>query len=75
MPTILIINGIKICIYFNDHGKAHIHAIKDDSEAKILIETAKCISANGFSERDVRKLEKFVKKHATLLLEKWEELQ
>lgn len=73
MPTILIINGIKFCIYFDDHGKAHVHALKGDNEAKILIKTDKCIAVSGFSERDIRKIETFVKKNAILLLEKWEE--
>ena len=37
MPTIEIINGIKINIYNGEHKPAHIHAIYNEFEALITI--------------------------------------
>ncbi len=38
MPTIEIINGIKINIYNGEHKPEHIHAIYNEFEALITIE-------------------------------------
>ena len=35
--------GIIIALYYNDHGRPHIHAITGDSECKIDIHTGKVI--------------------------------
>ena len=37
MPCLIKINGIKICVYSNDHVPPHIHAIYADYEALIAI--------------------------------------
>jgi hypothetical protein len=47
--------------------------IKNECEAKILIESGTCIEVNGFSKRDIVELEKLVKKNAKKLLKAWEE--
>ncbi len=38
MPTIEIIDGIKINIYSNEHSPPHFHAIYGEYEAMIRIE-------------------------------------
>lgn len=73
MPTVLTLDSIKFYIYFDDHGLPHVHAIKGDNEAKIEIESGECVAVSGFSKKDVKKLEKFVKKNKEEFLEKWEE--
>lgn len=37
MPCLAKINGIKICVYSNDHVPPHIHAIFGEHEALISI--------------------------------------
>jgi hypothetical protein len=73
MPTIMTINSVKFCVYFNDHGIAHCHVIKNEFEAKIIIETGVCVAVNGFSKRDVSTLCKIVKANAATLLQAWED--
>ena len=73
MPLVLLINSVKFYVYFNDHGVAHCHVVKDDCNAVILIETATCIEVNGFSKKDVNRLEKIVKDNSVKLLDAWEE--
>ena len=38
MPTIAIVDGILILLYFNDHMPAHFHAQGADFHARIRIE-------------------------------------
>ena len=73
MPLILQINSVKFYVYFNDHGVAHCHVVKDDCTAVILIKTATCIEVNGFSKKDVNRLEKIVKENTEILLDAWED--
>ena len=73
MPLVLLINSVKFYVYFNDHGVAHCHLVKDDCNAVILIENATCIEVNGFSKKDVNRLEKIVKDNSAKLLNAWEE--
>jgi len=39
MPTIAIVEGVRIMIYFKDHLPPHLHAIIGGSEAQISIVT------------------------------------
>jgi uncharacterized protein DUF4160 len=47
MPTIAIVEGILILLYFNDHTPAHFHAQGADFHARIRIEDGKVIEAEG----------------------------
>jgi len=37
MPTIAIVDGVKIQLFYNDHGPAHFHAIIGGEEVLIAI--------------------------------------
>ncbi len=37
MPTIAIIDGVKVLIYYNDHAPPHFHAMIAESEVQIAI--------------------------------------
>ena len=39
MPTIAVIDGVRIVIYLKDHLPPHLHAIYGDHEAQISIAT------------------------------------
>jgi hypothetical protein len=73
IPLVLQINTVKFYVYFNDHGVAHCHVVKDDSSAVILIKAGICVEVTGFSKKDVNRLEKIVLENAETLLDAWEE--
>ncbi len=58
-------------MYFNDHGPEHIHALKDNSEAKIDLDDCECYYARGFNAKTIKELEKFVRNNKKFLLETW----
>jgi hypothetical protein len=55
MPTIAVIDGITIAIYYNDHDPPHFHAMQ--AEHEILVEIARLVifagSAPAAMERSV----------------------
>ncbi|MCX6233152.1 MAG: DUF4160 domain-containing protein [Bacteroidetes bacterium] len=46
MPTIEIIDGIKINIYNGDHKPPHIHAVYNEFEVLIVIESNEIFAGN-----------------------------
>jgi len=73
MPKVLEFRNLVFRIYFNDHGRPHVHVISGNCEAKIEIETLKVISNKSFSKKDLTKaLEKIVE-YNDEFLEAWEE--
>lgn len=46
MPTIDIINGIKINIYNGEHRPPHIHAVYNEYEILVVIETGETYAGN-----------------------------
>jgi hypothetical protein len=44
MPTIAIVEGVRITIYLNDHLPPHLHAFFAGQEAKLSIVTGKVLS-------------------------------
>ncbi len=60
MPTVMIINGLAVRIYPNDHRPAHVHVIGDGCEAVFNLQGpggAPELRENfGFRRRDVDRL-------------------
>lgn len=54
MPTLEIIDGIKINIYNGDHRPPHIHAIYNEFEVLIIIEGSQ-IYAGDLPDRQLKK--------------------
>lgn len=44
MPTIAIVDGVRIMIYLNDHLPPHLHAIFGGSEAQLSIATGQVLN-------------------------------
>jgi len=44
MPTIAIVEGVRITIYLNDHLPPHLHAFFASQEAKLSIVTGEVLS-------------------------------
>jgi len=57
MPTIAVVDGILIILYFNDHAPPHFHAQGSDFHARIRIEDGGVIDVEGrMSSRQHRRL-------------------
>jgi hypothetical protein len=46
VPTIAVVDGVRIVLWPNDHAPPHIHALFGDEEARISIETGECLSGS-----------------------------
>ena len=46
MPLIDDFNGIKIYLYYSDHPPPHIHALYNEFEMQIVIESGKPMAGN-----------------------------
>lgn len=73
MPCVFRIKNIKFYIYFNDHGKPHVHVITPIGELKVDIETLDLIGEGQFREKDLRFILKIVEENREDFLEAWSE--
>ena len=75
MPTLIREDGFEIRIYTRDHPPAHVHVAKAGANMKIDLATNQVTQIAGvISDRDVKRAEQLVAKHAQLLREGWKEL-
>ena len=75
MVTVLRDSGFRIVIFANDHKPAHVHAVKDNGQAKINIAAGvDLVSAYGLEKTEVRKAVAIVEQNRELLLERWSEI-
>lgn len=66
MPTIEIIDGIKINIYSNEHPPPHFHAIYGEYEAMIRIEDLE-IEKGLFPKKQYKKVQNWAKEYQNSL--------
>lgn len=59
MPTLAIIDCIRLMMYLDDHIPPHFHAWKDGREAQIEIATG-CVLAGELDKRSMRKVQKWI---------------
>lgn len=76
MPTILRIRGFKLWFYEADLDEPpHVHAGKEDREAKFWLEPV-CVARTGrFKPVELREIERIIKEHHEFLLSAWEKEQ
>ena len=75
MPTLIREDGFEIRIYTRDHPPAHVHVAKAGANMKIDLATNQVVQiAGAISDRDVKRAEQLVAKHAQTLIEAWENL-
>lgn len=75
MPTIVREAGFEVRIYTSDHPPPHVHVGKGGAVVKIELATAEAVRIAGeISDRDVKRAEQIVARHAARLLEAWEVL-
>jgi hypothetical protein len=62
---------LKFYIYANDHRPPHVHAIHSGAKAAIAIEGGEVLGNDGFTEKDLRAIKKWVRQNQDDLLETW----
>jgi hypothetical protein len=72
VPTIIREGGYEIRIYTLDHPPPHVHVAKADAVLKIDLSTCQVIEIAGtISDRETKRAEGLVAKHAQLLKKEW----
>jgi hypothetical protein len=72
VPTIIREDGYEIRIYTLDHPPPHVHVAKAGAVLKIDLATCQVIEIVGtISDREVKRAEGLVAKHAQLLEKEW----
>lgn len=73
MPTFYLFEGIKICLYFEDHNPPHFHAFYAEYEILISIKS-KEVMEGEMPKKQLKKIMSFAKSNEAELLEIWDEL-
>lgn len=72
MPTVAIVAGIAILLYYDDHDPAHFHARGAGFTAKIAIDGFAVLEVTGkLDARSLRKLRSWTENHRDELLANW----
>lgn len=77
MPTIINQDGFRIIIYPDDHLPPHVHAIKNDEEAKITIgneDVPPTLIEAWMNKKDTKKAMQIVMENQDTLLDAWREI-
>lgn len=75
MPTLIREDGFEVRIYTLDHPPSHVHVAKAGAVVKIDLSTHHAIEIVGsISDRDVKRAEQLVVRHAQFLKQEWEKL-
>lgn len=74
MPTIHLLNSIKILMYFNDHAPPHFHAKYNEYEVLIVIETLE-VYAGSLPKKQLNAVVEWAAENKEFLQEKWIEFQ
>ena len=75
MPTVLHEAGFEVRIYTFDHPPPHVHVEKAGASVKIDLATTMVVRITGsISDRDVKRAECIVAKHAQMLKVAWRKL-
>ncbi len=72
MPTIHLINSIKILIYFDDHLPPHFHATYNEFEELILINTLESYRGH-LPNKQRKKVIEWATNNQDFLIRKWNE--
>lgn len=78
MPTILLVDGLRVVIYPNDHRPEHVHVIGNGCEAVFNLnctEGPPTLRENyGFTKRRLEKIAEELADNLALLCSKWSEI-
>ena len=72
MPTVIREEGFEVRIYTFDHPPPHVHVAKAGAIVRIDLATHEVTEIVGdISDRDVKRAERLVARHAKRLKEEW----
>jgi hypothetical protein len=72
VPTLIREGGFEVRIYTLDHPPPHVHVAKAGAVVKVDLVTCQVIEIVGtISDREVRRAEVLVAKHAQFLKDEW----
>ena len=71
MPTLAIVDGVKVLVYGNDHGLPHFHLLAAEYRAVIDIGTMKLIRGR-FPKSRLRKVLAWAEPRRAQLLKAWD---
>ena len=75
MPTLIREEGFEVRIYTFDHPPPHVHVAKSGAVMKIDLATHHVTEIVGsISDRDVKRAERLVARHAQFLRAEWTRL-
>ncbi len=61
-------------IFSHDHEPPHVHAISPNGSARVMISNAMCVKSRGYSKKDIRQIEAFIKSKRVKFMEAWNEI-
>lgn len=70
MPTVIIISGMRIEIYTNDHPPPHFHVKAGSRRAKFDIATGKMLQGD-LDKKSIRKVRRWMEFNGDLLMQVW----
>ncbi len=77
MPTVLQLPGLRVVIYPNDHGPAHVHVIGGHEALFELNCRDGLVSLRknfGFALHELNKIQKLLAEHLSTLCSEWERI-
>ncbi|MDX1250761.1 MAG: DUF4160 domain-containing protein [Gammaproteobacteria bacterium] len=78
MPTVLVIFGLRVVIYPNDHRPAHVHVIGNGCEAVFNLRCLKGLpdlhENYGFSRKDLVKIAGELAANLAALCDQWKQI-
>ena len=73
MPTFPIIEGVKICLFFDDHNPPHFHAFITEYEAVIEIDSLEFMKGD-LPKNKKHKILQWAEQNKEELIEIWDDL-
>ncbi|MBD2552731.1 DUF4160 domain-containing protein [Limnothrix sp. FACHB-708] len=74
MPTLLRIDGYRFFCYAGDHDEPpHIHVRTSNNEAKFWLVPVRLQSNQGFSAKELNRIQRLIETNQPDLMEKWDE--
>ena len=67
-------HGYDVVIHTEDHFPAHVHVLKGDKEVLLRLDSLDIIDNFGFNVREVRQIQRLLRRHEALIVETWERL-
>jgi hypothetical protein len=74
MPTVLREGPYRFFFYSGDRDEpAHVHGERDNENAKFWLDPVRLERSNGFSGKDLNRIQELVQEHRDTLLGSWNE--